>query len=99
MTDQHYTAAIKTLENLGYTYHGGELWKPPLGKRPEWLDATTPAATVTDEVMLKAKRYDWLREVGGQSWHDVTNPKKPIRATGAMYDAAVDDAIASGKEA
>lgn len=48
---------------------------------------------MTDEVMLKAKRYDWLREVGGQSWHDVTNPKKPIRAKGAMYDAAVDDAL------
>lgn len=25
-------AAIKTLEALGYTYHGGEQWKPPLGK-------------------------------------------------------------------
>lgn len=28
-------AAIKTLEHLGYTYHGGELWKPPLGKPQE----------------------------------------------------------------
>ena len=26
------TAAIATLERMGYTYHGGELWKPPLGK-------------------------------------------------------------------
>lgn len=25
-------AAVKTLKHLGYTYHGGELWKPPLGK-------------------------------------------------------------------
>lgn len=24
------SAAIKTLENLNYTYHGAELWKPPL---------------------------------------------------------------------
>jgi hypothetical protein len=24
-------AATKTLEAVGYTYHGGELWKPPLG--------------------------------------------------------------------
>lgn len=32
-------AAVATLERLGYTYHGGELWKPPLGKRPAWLDA------------------------------------------------------------
>jgi len=25
-------AAMATLERLGYTYHGGEEWKPPLGK-------------------------------------------------------------------
>lgn len=27
-------AARKTLERLGYTYHGGEQWKPPLGEIP-----------------------------------------------------------------
>lgn len=31
-------AAAKTLAHIGYTYHGGELWKPPLGERPKWLD-------------------------------------------------------------
>lgn len=25
-------AAIRTLEKLGYSWHGGELWKPPLGR-------------------------------------------------------------------
>lgn len=30
-------AAIKTLESLGYTYNGGELWKPPLGKKPDHI--------------------------------------------------------------
>lgn len=25
-------AAVATLKALGYTYHGGEVWKPPLGK-------------------------------------------------------------------
>ena len=29
-------AAVKTLENKGYTYHGGEIWKPPLGKPPNF---------------------------------------------------------------
>lgn len=29
-------AAAATLEKLGYTYHGGEVWKPPLGKPPHW---------------------------------------------------------------
>jgi hypothetical protein len=27
-------AAVKTLDRLGYTYHDGEMWKPPLGKAP-----------------------------------------------------------------
>jgi hypothetical protein len=29
---EEHDAAIKTLEHLKYTYHGGEYWKPPLGK-------------------------------------------------------------------
>ena len=28
-------AAIRTLTFLGYTYHGAEQWKPPLGEKPE----------------------------------------------------------------
>ena len=33
MTDRELLeSAVKTLEHLGYTYHGGEFWKPPLGK-------------------------------------------------------------------
>lgn len=28
-------AAFKTLERLGYTFEGGEEWKPPLGKFKE----------------------------------------------------------------
>lgn len=30
ITPQMSDAAISTLENLGYTYHGGELWRPKL---------------------------------------------------------------------
>lgn len=40
---EQQTVAIKTLEFLGYTYHGGEQWKPPLGKKPAWLDDPAPA--------------------------------------------------------
>ncbi|WP_063664506.1 hypothetical protein [Comamonas thiooxydans] len=29
-------AAERTLLGRGYTYHGGELWKPPLGKAPDF---------------------------------------------------------------
>lgn len=31
-----YKAAIATLEHLGYTWHGGEMWKPPLGPVPDF---------------------------------------------------------------
>lgn len=31
-------AAVKTLEMSGYTYHGGKLWKPPLGKAPDYVN-------------------------------------------------------------
>lgn len=27
-------AAVYTLKVLGYTYHDGDAWKPPLGKSP-----------------------------------------------------------------
>jgi hypothetical protein len=34
-------AAIRTLENAGYTYtEGAELWRPPLGKPPAYLQAS-----------------------------------------------------------
>lgn len=29
-------AAARTLERMGYTWEGGELWKPPLGPRPDF---------------------------------------------------------------
>jgi hypothetical protein len=34
-TAKERSAAMKTLEHLGYTYHGGEHWKPPLGAAPQ----------------------------------------------------------------
>ena len=29
-------AAASTLKALGYTYNGGQLWRPPLGKKPDF---------------------------------------------------------------
>ena len=39
--DAHAKAAIATLTSLGYTWIGGEQWKPPIGKAPDFnlLDA------------------------------------------------------------
>lgn len=31
-------AAYNTLKKMGYTYHGGELWKPPLGEAPDFVN-------------------------------------------------------------
>ena len=33
---ESFYAAKRTLENLGYTYKGGKVWKPPLGKAPDF---------------------------------------------------------------
>jgi hypothetical protein len=30
-------AAVRTLERLKYTWHGGVEWKPPLGNAPAWV--------------------------------------------------------------
>ncbi|MNE15961.1 hypothetical protein D3C81_773700 [compost metagenome] len=34
-------AAVSTLENMGYTYCGGTLWKPPLGPTPDYIKKET----------------------------------------------------------
>jgi len=31
-----HASAVRTLERMGYTHEGGELWKPPLGEEPDW---------------------------------------------------------------
>lgn len=33
---QRLARAERSLTLAGYTYHGGELWKPPLGPRPDF---------------------------------------------------------------
>jgi len=48
-----YEAACKTLDHLGYEYRGGEMWAPPVGKKPafaadELLDAA--AAHMRDRI-------------------------------------------------
>ncbi len=58
-------AAVRTLQFLGYTYHGGEQWKPPLGKRPAWLDSQPqPQASANKPTAewLHEKHIEWIRE-------------------------------------
>jgi len=54
--DRARIAAVRTLEAAGYTYEGGELWKPPLGK-PDTRDtlARLSDATLTlNRILLSA---------------------------------------------
>lgn len=39
-------ASARTLQQLGYEWKGGELWKPPLGPRPKFLDEEQTAPAV-----------------------------------------------------
>lgn len=41
-------AAIRTLEGLGYTYHGGQQWKPPLGDCRVTVDLLSRLDAVRD---------------------------------------------------
>ncbi len=74
-------SAVKTLEQLGYTYHGGELWKPPLGKAPDF--------NLIDLYRADAERYRWLREncaFETEAWLSHCTPQD--------YDKAIDAARA-----
>lgn len=58
------TAAIKTLEGMGYSWNGGVLWKPPVGTAPaadgwiEWNGGECPVPGNT-KVHIKLRRgYD-----------------------------------------
>lgn len=53
MVGRESLAAISTLEDLGYTYHGAELWRPPLGECPEHICGEWPQ--VGDEVFVTHK--------------------------------------------
>lgn len=48
-------AAIKTLQHLGYSYHGAEMWKPPIGKKPNFDLLDTKGARIAElEAELEA---------------------------------------------
>ena len=56
-TFNEMVAAIRTLERKGYTYQGGELWKPPLGKQPSFvmLDYWQARAEKAEHLLLDAQ--------------------------------------------
>jgi len=68
-------AAVQTLQRLGYTWRGGELWAPPIGKRPDF--------NLIDR--LKAERDD------ARSALAATQPAQPLsRAQAERIVSALD---------
>lgn len=52
--DAERTAAVRTLQHAGYTYAGGQQWKPPLGKPPVWTIYETDASR---DVLAERRRH------------------------------------------
>lgn len=68
MTTAEHTSAVETLQRMGYTYHGAQLWKPPLG-----VDASEPlrwefAGPGGLKRFLTQKQYD-TQTPGTQKWY------------------------------
>jgi hypothetical protein len=72
---QDAQSAFRTLEHLGYTNHGGEYWKPPIGKAPKALapltfrqiaEATNEFAEIpSDKTIGIARAIEAAHGIGG----------------------------------
>lgn len=51
------SAAIATLQHLGYAYCGGEHWKPPIGKKPDF-DLINTLRAERDALQLRLNAAD-----------------------------------------
>jgi hypothetical protein len=68
-------SAVRTLESLGYTYHGGELWKPPLGNCPTFLEGSASLPKVG---------YESYESLGMATRTGVTRDAKEIKPEQAI---------------
>ena len=75
-------AAIETLSRLGYKWNGGQLWKPPIGPKPDYIawkgEGNPPVKTVCEiapsgsdvwmeyEILGYYGIYAWVVKVGSQ---------------------------------
>lgn len=60
-------AAEQTLLNLGYTYQGGQLWKPPLGKAPDF-DRNDSNAALLREIDTHMRAMWGCRKLPAECW-------------------------------
>jgi hypothetical protein len=61
------TAAFSTLEHLGYTYHGGDLWKPPIGPNPFEPGGKYHRPAIVPAPVPGVERYDVILP-NGSTW-------------------------------
>ena len=74
--NEELIAAIKTLDFLGYTYHGGEQWKPPLEtpQQRTWVG-------LTDDDLKKLKLLTFEKEINADGEEqEAVNLDQLIRA-------------------
>lgn len=58
-------SARRTLHRLQYTFHGGQQWKPPIGKPPAWLADEPDAPAVEKPEGASDEEWEMLN---GQEW-------------------------------
>ncbi len=79
---QGVDAAIRTLAYLGYTYHGGEQWKPPLGTAPRF-DSPQPAQAtqveVADEFLYELWEQKYRSWIGGEQFEQIARAILALR--------------------
>ena len=67
LSEQMRDAALRTVQAAGYTYHGGEHWKPPIGRRPAFVAWNTQASC---DVMAERQR-----QVNKEGWTPALDDK------------------------
>ena len=91
-------SAEKTLSQMGYTTEGGEYWKPPLGKAPDF-DLLNSLHMQIEALQADAERYRWLRDPEAIITY-VTHGRGDFcknLMSGSMLDEAIDAALAAQK--
>lgn len=90
--NERMQSAGKTLEHIGYTDNGGELWKPPLGTKPDF-DLIDELRTENDALLKDAERYRAIRD---EIPHGDLGKAIVSVNDAAEYDAAIDAAMGEG---
>lgn len=64
-------AAVLTLQGQGYTYHGSQLWRPPIGRKPDFELIDTLRAQLADS---ESRALSMHRELHALAPGGYTNP-------------------------